>query len=191
MAWQKSIPAATDQLKDSQLDIKENFEAIEEGGVPYDHLELQQQGSAPTEPSGSNLLYSLTSDENIYMKRDGVQHKVGPQYIVGYATLTDSAAVAGNNDTAAPSPTLSNAFNLSVVGGGGTNYGKYDFTLTTALGSSNYFPMISYRWDSNTNLRCLQHVVTINSSSTFTVQTYSGSGNLWNKSFDIIVIGAF
>jgi hypothetical protein len=68
MAWQKTKPLSTDQLKNSQADIANNFTAIEAGDVPYDYIRLEDQASAPATVASHGLLYTLTSDSDLYFK---------------------------------------------------------------------------------------------------------------------------
>ncbi len=58
MAWDAAKPAGTDTLRVSDDSIRANWTAIEEGGVPYDTLKLETQGSAPTPVADYGFLYT-------------------------------------------------------------------------------------------------------------------------------------
>ncbi|MFW9872320.1 MAG: hypothetical protein ACFFG0_04390 [Candidatus Thorarchaeota archaeon] len=57
MAWDKTKPAGSTALSASDDQIRDNWDAIESGTVPYDALKLQTQASAPSNVADYGFLY--------------------------------------------------------------------------------------------------------------------------------------
>jgi hypothetical protein len=60
MVWNASRPADSDRIRLSAGLIRDNFQAIELGNVPYDTISLQNQAMFPA-LAGHNRLYAYTS----------------------------------------------------------------------------------------------------------------------------------
>jgi hypothetical protein len=58
MTWDKTLPAGSTAIRASDDQLRDNFVAIEEGGVPYNSLKLSVQGSAPTAVADFGFLYT-------------------------------------------------------------------------------------------------------------------------------------
>ena len=58
MTWNQSLPADASKLRLSAGLIRTNWKALEEGGVPFDSLRLQQQAVAPTRLAGHGWLFT-------------------------------------------------------------------------------------------------------------------------------------
>ena len=186
MAWQPAKPADADKIKDSASDLRDNFAAIEAGDVPHDKVQMEGQGSAPAAVAGSAVVYQLTSDDNIYMKRpDGVQHRLGPSPISAYGEITD--ANAGSTSSNA-SPSIAKALNLTVAGGGAT--GVYNFTITNALDNANYFPIITRMKDTGSNASQFQPAISAVTTSSFTL-TLTAHTTARNFNFNIMLVGGY
>ena len=73
MAWNPNIPAATDQLSQSQLDIQGNFQALNPifNGI-NNFLLFPVQGSGPTTSATQVALYSkagITTNQELFFRR--------------------------------------------------------------------------------------------------------------------------
>jgi len=62
MVWDKSKPAATDLISDSQGDIQGNFQAVEEGDVPFERLECAN--TSPPATGKADSIYVYGKDAN-------------------------------------------------------------------------------------------------------------------------------
>jgi len=101
MAWDKTLPAGTTAIRASDDQIRANFAAIEEGGVPYDALKLSVQGSSPTAVADFGFLYTKdvsTKGELYYGDEDSNEVIMTSGGSLGSAatTVISSSAVLGS-----------------------------------------------------------------------------------------------
>jgi hypothetical protein len=62
MPWTPSKPADNEKIRNLGAVIRPNWAAIEQGEVPYDYLQLQEQGANPTRADNTGWLYSKEFD---------------------------------------------------------------------------------------------------------------------------------
>lgn len=74
MVWDKSQPQDTSKIRLTPALIRANWDALEEGGVPFDLLQLAEQALDPAAIASSGQLYSKQSGsrtEAFYEKDNG------------------------------------------------------------------------------------------------------------------------
>lgn len=91
MVWNASKPADSDRIRLSAGLLRENFQAIEDGTVPYTTLSLEQQASFPA-LAGHNRLYS-------YLNADSGKIELKSVNNTGQAVNITEGAYLGTRNT--------------------------------------------------------------------------------------------
>lgn len=179
MAWDKDIPQPTDRLKNSQSDILGNFQAIEAGTVPFDHLEIVDTGSAPSPTSGKAAIYtSTTRDQGWFKDSEGYARPFAAMVGFGLFDGTGGGAVSE----------IGTPFNLSATR---ISTGIYKVTFDTALPDADYTPIIGNIRYGNSNIAFLEQNTYPLAATDFHVAVRArGTGNLTDGPFSAVVFGA-
>ena len=156
MTWDPSKPADNTKLRLAPGLIRTNWNAIEQGGVPYDYLQLQEQGANPTRADNTGWLYSKqgsSGQSELFYQDDSATAKViqltsvggiGNTNMIHYAQSISFNGVYQNNQTAmitAWGKTVQtggmayNGLNLPTMTSGGT--GLYSFTTASVFNNAN------------------------------------------------------
>lgn len=191
MAWNQSIPQATDALSKSQGDILGNFQALNPivtaGQVPY--LTLPVIGSAPSFGAGTDGLYTLN-----YATTGINELFVNKQAAAGAAQIPFTASILST--TAAPS-TFSSGYTYLPSGillrweqASGT--GTVTMTLGGGFPAFNKIitaivcPFSSSAGDQNFAVRLIQIISTTQIQFYVSSRTNTGSAT---GSFNVLLIG--
>lgn len=154
MTWDPSKPADNTKIRLAPGLIRVNWNAIEQGGVPYDMLQLQEQAGNPTRAANTGWLYSkeVSSQTECFYEDDRNPAKViqitnnggigtTSQILYGSAVITSGTYQNTQNafcsawGVVTSAGALTTGFGVSVVR---NSTGLYTVTITTALSSANY-----------------------------------------------------
>lgn len=206
MAWDKTLPANSSKLRVSAGYIRDNWNAIQTGGVPYDKLKLKLQAANPTREAtygwsftkdpgtGYAELYYL-DDRNpasvIQLTNNG---GIGAttQLLYGSAVITSGAYQNTQNAfcsawaLVASNGTLTEGFGLTSAK---NSAGDYTLTITTPLSSSNY-AIVGTVFSTSTRARVLYNYS--KAAGNFSVRTQAinaSAGDYEDNAFMVTVYG--
>lgn len=142
MTWDPSKPADNTKLRLAPGLIRVNWNAIEQGGVPYDKLQLQEQGGNPTRADNTGWLYSkeVSSQTELFYEDDRNPAKV--------IQITSNGRIGNSTVTLiAQNLTFDGTYNnvqssmasawARCASSGGVSYG-YNIASSTRTGTGTY-----------------------------------------------------
>jgi len=113
MTWNLASPADNEKLRNIPSTIRNGWNAIEQGGVPYDSLQLQEQAADPVNIANTGFLY--TKDDG------GGDTELFYEDAAGTVVqMTDNSVVtvAANGSTVLPGGLILQWFTSSAAGNG-------------------------------------------------------------------------
>lgn len=154
MTWDPSKPADNTKLRLAPGLIRVNWNAIEQGGVPYDKLQLQEQATNPTRANNTGWLYTkeISSQTELFYEDDRNPAKVIQLSNNGGIGNTNQALYGSAVITSGTYQNTQNAFisawavvasNGALTAGFGLTSaqnatGDYTLTFSSAASSANY-----------------------------------------------------
>jgi hypothetical protein len=213
MVWNASRPADSDRIRLSAGLIRDNFQALELGNVPFDTISLQNQATFPA-LSGHNRLYGFTSPVSGKIELCDVND--AGQIVV----MTENGLLGSQNQNARFASVFTTNLSFdgtfpytgrlminaraSVSSGGSssmavnmsssrTSTGEYLITIPAGILTVNsYQVQVTPFYDSQNVLAGYYSKSTVNPANPTTfrvhIATRSG-GNATDNAFEVIVIG--
>lgn len=212
MAWNKNLPADSTKLRLSAAIIRANWAAIEEGGVPFDYLQLSEQGSNPTRANDTGWLLGKQEDsqtELFYMddRNPAVLTQLTRNGRIGIYTQGVNASnfimdntsfnFAKNQMIIAMGHVTSGGnlnFGVNIDSATQTDTGRYTINVkANALLTANYLVIATTNRSGAGNSRWIMVIdkptPVAATPTVIEFQTRSNSDSATNSSFDVIIIG--
>lgn len=207
MTWDPSKPADTTKLRLAPGLIRVNWNALQQGGVPYVKLQLAEQGSNPTRADNTGWLYTkeVSSQTELFYEDDRNPAKViqltnnggigvTTQLLYGSAVITSGTYQNTQNAFCSAwarvdsSGSLIDAYGINASSRPGT--GQYTVTFSPALTSSTYCIVATARETSGPDHnRVAMITATSTTSASIRIQRVDQDGSFENCSFYVAVFG--
>lgn len=215
MVWNPSRPADSDRIRLSAGLLRDNFQAIEDGNVPYTTISLEQQASFPplanhnrlygylNATSGNTELMSVNNaGQIVYLTEGGLlgaSNQNGRFSSIWTSNLSfdglypySGQLMVTARGTISLSGLISSNYNLTVSK---TGTGQYTLTIPAGVMNFNSYQVIltpQYLGGGNTALPYLVTKPTINPANPtlINIETRSViSGNRFDNAFEVIIVG--
>lgn len=210
MVWNASRPADSDRIRLSAGLIRDNWEAIEIGTVPYDTISLQNQAVFPP-LAGHNRLYGYTNpnsgqvelfsinpaSQGVLLTEGGKLGSINQNAVFANATMTSFTLGAIPNPQAAfctawvtfeSDGTILQSYNVSSITKGATGF--YRINLPFTLSTKDYCAVgMAYDTGDTNHSRVVQVTNQTTSTITIRIQRTDQDGNYQNSAGYLALFG--